>query len=297
MIYFKLLLLSFAAGLVSAQLTCTTDGPKAVFYQVTATEKQLITNGSTLNSDPDSTTYFVIHGWNEDSTHAEYLRIAQDLIEETQGNAILVDYKQLAARFYGTCAWSIVQQVGDVITAFIANETTAGTMHPSRIHIIGHSLGGQVSGYVGREVKAKTNLTIKRISALDPAGPLFSLVVVPIPYVSLSASDADVVDVLHTSILFGTVERIGTVDFYARGILGLPTLHIACYFNTNIFCNHWLSKTLFRESITSCAIVGSNILNSRDKVVYGFHMPLNATGTYEFSMNTKEPYGKGVKEC
>lgn len=43
------------------------------------------------------------------------------------------------------------------------------------MHIVGHSLGGQMAGMIGRKIKEKSNNTIKlrRISALDPAFPPF----------------------------------------------------------------------------------------------------------------------------
>jgi pimeloyl-ACP methyl ester carboxylesterase len=45
----------------------------------------------------------------------------------------------------------------------------------NRLHIVGHSLGGQMSGMIGRKIKEKSNNTIKlkRITALDPAFPPF----------------------------------------------------------------------------------------------------------------------------
>lgn len=45
----------------------------------------------------------------------------------------------------------------------------------NKLHIVGHSLGGQMAGMIGRKIKEKSNNTIKlrRISALDPAFPPF----------------------------------------------------------------------------------------------------------------------------
>lgn len=45
----------------------------------------------------------------------------------------------------------------------------------NKLHIVGHSLGGQMAGNLGRKIKEKSNNTIKlrRITSLDPAFPPF----------------------------------------------------------------------------------------------------------------------------
>lgn len=65
--------------------------------------------------------------------------------------------------------------------------------------VIGHSLGGQMAGYIGRWIIALSRRTmkLKRITALDPAKPMFyhirNILVLPIP---LGFFDADVRKVL-----------------------------------------------------------------------------------------------------
>ena len=40
-------------------------------------------------------------------------------------------------------------------------------------HCVGHSLGSHTCGFAGKNMRAKLGLRMSRISALDPAGPLF----------------------------------------------------------------------------------------------------------------------------
>lgn len=82
-------------------------------------------------------------------------------------------------------------------------------------HVIGHSLGGQIAGFVGKRVISKTSSTIGKITGLDPAGPLFfgSFRLVP--------TDAEIVEVIHTDgFVNGYYGVSGTVDLYPNG--GVP---------------------------------------------------------------------------
>jgi len=70
-------------------------------------------------------------------------------------------------------------------------------------HIIGHSLGAHIAGYAGEKLIALNRGKLGRISALDPAQPLFQDMPM---FVRLDPGDAEFVDVIHTdakSILMG----------------------------------------------------------------------------------------------
>ncbi|GBO39841.1 Lipase member I, partial [Araneus ventricosus] len=80
------------------------------------------------------------------------------------------------------------------------------------IHLIGHSLGAHMAGVAGRQIS-----NLERITALDPAGPLYYPIQV---FPALSYEDANFVDVIHTSNLttgYGYHEPIGDMDFYPNG--------------------------------------------------------------------------------
>ena len=70
-------------------------------------------------------------------------------------------------------------------------------------HIIGHSLGAHIAGYTGEKLIDLEQGKLGRITALDPAQPLFQ----DMPeFVRLDPGDAEFVDVIHTdakSILVG----------------------------------------------------------------------------------------------
>jgi hypothetical protein len=78
------------------------------------------------------------------------------------------------------------------------------------LYCIGHSLGSHVCGLTGKLMKAD-GMKFSRISALDPAGPCFDAYP---PENRLHMTDADYVDVIHTSKTFGLRKPIGHSDFY-----------------------------------------------------------------------------------
>uniref|UniRef100_A0A2M4AG01 Putative lipase n=1 Tax=Anopheles triannulatus TaxID=58253 RepID=A0A2M4AG01_9DIPT len=97
-------------------------------------------------------------------------------------------------------------------------------LRPSRVHLIGFSLGSHVAGFAGSEfsnVSGTGNAdSLWRITGLDPAGPLFEA---QPPEVRLDAGDAQFVDVIHSNgenlILggLGSWQPMGTVDYYPNG--------------------------------------------------------------------------------
>lgn len=117
---------------------------------------------------------------------------------------------------------------------------------------MGHSLGGQLSGYVGRAIQDKTNKEkkLKRISALDPAFPPFYPA---IGVTALSEKVAEFVDVIHTDAwLYGAPFRTGTVDFWPNSG---KTLQPGCPkrnykpLTDNDLCSHRRSWRFWAESV------------------------------------------------
>ena len=73
-------------------------------------------------------------------------------------------------------------------------EAGAGTT--GRVHLIGHSLGAHVVGFLGKAVQELGLPKLARITGLDPAQPAFDLAG---PAGRLDKGDAEFVDVVHTN--------------------------------------------------------------------------------------------------
>ena len=86
----------------------------------------------------------------------------------------------------------------------MAREFIHYEMDINKTHLIGHSLGAHMAGYIAKEIQSSGNGTMYRITGLDPAGPGFDF---PeswyekydnLTETHLWHTDATFVDVIHT---------------------------------------------------------------------------------------------------
>lgn len=192
----------------------------------------------------------IVHGWHE-SGDSEWVLEAKDLLLNIEDcNVVVVDWRG------GSQSSNYIRSAGN--TALVGREGSLllqqllsvyqRTLSPDDVHVIGHSLGGQVSGFLGRHFFNQTGVLLGRITALDAAAPLFEDT-----DVFLSRRDAQFVDAIHTSAggkvikgEFGVLKPFGHVDFYPNGGQkqpGCPALEL--------YCDHKLSKDFFLESLRS----------------------------------------------
>lgn len=132
------------------------------------------------------------------------------------------------------------------------------------IHVIGHSLGAHVAGFLAKRVHNMGLGKLKRVTGLDPAEPFFDLAG---PDDRIDKSDAEFVDIIHTNsgMLWNgclSMKRpIGHMDFYPAGGQHQPGCVEACIgaicMNITIEdlikggCSHERANSYFKESIVA----------------------------------------------
>nr|XP_025039369.1 pancreatic lipase-related protein 2 [Pelodiscus sinensis] len=164
-------------------------------------------------------TRFIVHGFRSTGKYGWVAEMCLLLVEVEDVNCIAVDWKDGAKGTYISSVNNL-RVVGAEIAYFIKTLKTMFRYSPSQIHIIGHSLGAHAAGEAGRRIRG-----IKRITGLDPAGPLFEGTP---PKVRLDPSDARFVDVIHSNaahlpvVGFGMVNTTGHLDFYPNGGTIMP---------------------------------------------------------------------------
>ncbi|XP_050356272.1 pancreatic triacylglycerol lipase-like [Nymphalis io] len=143
--------------------------------------------------DPDDELIIFMHGFTDDPTMESFTHIHRSFIDNGHIGVIAVDGSSLIRSSYllsSTYVHFIGQKLGEILAA-IVNQG----QDPSKIHIIGHSLGAHISGFAGKAFYNLTGMLVGRISGLDPAGPCFSSID---PNSRLMHTDAAFVDVMHT---------------------------------------------------------------------------------------------------
>lgn len=189
-------------------------------------------------------TTFVIHGFRPTGSPPVWIsELTQLLLERHDMNLILVDWNRGAANVNYFKAKENTIKAGVNLTALVKVLQHNG-VSLSSIHIIGVSLGAHIAGFIG----ANFNSSIGRITALDPAGPLFTGTS---PEHRLDPTDAQFVDALHTDIdALGFRESLGHIDFYANGGTDQPGCPPTVFSGGAYFkCDHQRSVLLYMESI------------------------------------------------
>ncbi|KAM4727385.1 lipase member H [Anableps anableps] len=189
-------------------------------------------------------TTFIIHGYRPTGSPPIWLDdITKWLLARADINVVIVDWNYGAANLNYFKVVEHTYKVAENITAFIKMMQEHGASLSS-IHMIGVSLGAHISGFVGANLYS----LIGRITALDPAGPMFTG---KPPKERLDLTDAQFVDVLHTDIdSLGFRAPIGHVDFYANGGTDQPGCPKTLFSGGSYFkCDHQRSVFLFLNTI------------------------------------------------
>ncbi|XP_045160658.2 inactive pancreatic lipase-related protein 1-like [Mercenaria mercenaria] len=167
------------------------------------------------NFDATRPTKVLIHGFMSSKDESPIIaNLSVAFIKQGDFNVIGVDWSKGAKKFYPK-AVANTRLVGAVVAQLLTTLKDKFQMKLENLHVLGHSLGAHVAGYVGTRIPG-----ISRITGLDPAGPLFTKTD---PVVHLDPNDALFVDVIHSDGApledagFGTLAQLGHMDFYPNG--------------------------------------------------------------------------------
>ncbi|XP_043801526.1 lipase member H-like [Apis laboriosa] len=230
---------------------------------------------------------FYITGYWCDINSDDVKLITNAYLNNTQDNILALDYRDITYQAYiiSTMAINILGE----LMANALNSIVDKGVNPEKIHIIGHSLGAHLAAKISRKTKFK----IPRITALDPAGPLFYIL-----NAHLTNSDAKFVDVIHTDIgILGLAKKVGHVDFYVNyGVRPQP----GCT-STNLIlflidiCSHNRSVEFYAESIRDNNAFIGKCRNQCNNVFtpMGYATSSNVKGNYDVFTNAYSPYGRG----
>ncbi|KAF7993920.1 hypothetical protein HCN44_011189 [Aphidius gifuensis] len=218
-----------------------------------------------------------IHGFREHPSNESIRTVVGAHLERGTDNIFLLDWSKLAFDPYLT----VITRLKEIakIFAYTFDTLVDLGLDLDNFHLVGHSLGAQISGFFGRF----SNYTIPRITGLDPAFPGFY----HFGAEHIDADSATFVDILHTDGgFYGALENTGTADFYD-------------------LCNHWMSWRYYAESVKNnfafiAVKCSSHIMYTMGKcrknhqVFFGYGTPRNSRGSYYFKTSAKSPYGNKI---
>ncbi|KAG6461123.1 hypothetical protein O3G_MSEX012436 [Manduca sexta] len=214
-------------------------------------------------------------------------------------NVITVDWSSTADSIFYNWVANQTITIGAQIAIFLEELKKLYNVSGDQIHLIGHSLGAHVMGIAAHQ----SNLTIGRITGLDPARPLFE-------YPSrdntekLDSTDAKFVDIIHTcGGVLGIESAVGTADFYPNS--GIPP-QPGCDSIQKIFeaCSHGRSQIYFIESIKNikafpafkCGRWLDFLSNDCDQLSFmGEGVNTNVNGKFYLKTNPTEPFGRSLE--
>ncbi|XP_026810205.1 inactive pancreatic lipase-related protein 1-like [Rhopalosiphum maidis] len=193
---------------------------KHVFYWLYTRDN---TDGQLLNRSEqhmiESTTYnennpikVIIHGWlgttQEKDGVCSYN--VKSYFKVGEYNVICVDWKQYSTDITYAVAKARVKYIARDIAHVLTKITYNMTIAYDKVHVIGHSMGAHIAGFVGKNLPA-----LPRITGLDPAKPMYEK---SSSEDRLDETDAIFVDVIHTNAgQNGLDKSIGDIDFYPNG--------------------------------------------------------------------------------
>ncbi|CAG7729816.1 unnamed protein product [Allacma fusca] len=192
---------------------------------------------------PNETWYFGVHGW---TGSYKFTPLVPELVTEIHNhgpaNVILVDWEDGASNLYYPTAVQSAKLVGSKVADVINNLVKAGIAQPNKVHLIGFSLGGHVVGFIGKSLYSKYNWKPKKITSIDPAGPMYD----DNPSDDrLDSKDGEYVEVFHTcGDQLGFWKPVGHVDIYVnRGLSSQPPCGLLD--DVGGSCSHQFGKTVY----------------------------------------------------
>ncbi|XP_067002045.2 inactive pancreatic lipase-related protein 1 isoform X2 [Anabrus simplex] len=243
-------------------------------------------------------TIFLIHGFTGSGDTTSVSLIKDALLYTEDINVISVHWEDLAkGPDYQMAANNTIiaaQHLARTIERLVREEGVP----LSSLHVIGFSLGAHVAGIAGSLL---TIGKLPRLTALDPAGPMFHK---KTEEWRLDPSDAEFVLVLHTSGGFVSFdEPLGHADFYPNGG---KSPQPACEEQVvKLVCSHLIAPLYFAESIykpkafaamrcASWTEYIEGLCQECEPTFFGPHTPSSARGMYFLRTGSQEPYGLGT---
>ncbi|KAK9884951.1 hypothetical protein WA026_009187 [Henosepilachna vigintioctopunctata] len=202
--------------------------------------------------EEDSEIILLIFAWTEDTTTPWIKNIteAYHRRNDRKYQIIYVDWSYEGSTFYYHEV-KIIDAIGyfsgDWLIRFMEKEK----VDINRIHVLTHSLGCHLAGFMAKYIKKQLNRILHRITCLDAAAPGY---LESSTQKKLYRGDAKIIVAIHTDIdNYGLAEAYGDIDFYPNGGLYHQP---GCNDSFLESCSHCKSHDYWVEAIFSNKFYG-----------------------------------------
>ena len=137
-----------------------------------------LNNTKALLADPsfdnNRRTMLYGYGYTEKYVSMSTQTVVKSYIDRGDHNIMVVEWSNYSDGNYIAKAILNAYKVGEIVGKTLLAMRDEG-FNVDSFHLVGHSLGGHLIGFIGRNYFESSNRTlkIKRVTSLDPAGPLF----------------------------------------------------------------------------------------------------------------------------
>ncbi|XP_069679545.1 inactive pancreatic lipase-related protein 1-like [Periplaneta americana] len=166
--------------------------------------------------DGNKKTIIYAHEWLGSGNDTSVTMMKNLLLESMDINVVMVDYGYSSHATYFQ-AVSNARIIGAQIARFCKYLIEQQGSSPSRLHLIGTSLGAQTMAYAAKRIPF-----LARLTALEPAQPLFEGLSKEVRVDKDDAMFVDVVNTYGAVFNWGINSAVGHVDFFFNGGLNQP---------------------------------------------------------------------------
>ena len=160
---------------------------------------------------------FIVHGfaerWDMDWRWDWVGTMIKEMSESPDASKlciIAVDWAELSRGGLVANYWKAIENM-QVAADIMVKYFRVNRINEKNMHCIGFSLGAHMCAIFYKTYFAQLKVKPERITGLDPAGPFYKSK----PFnEKLHHTDANFVDIIHTSEHFGLPEKNGHMDFY-----------------------------------------------------------------------------------
>ncbi|XP_062141977.1 phospholipase A1 [Drosophila sulfurigaster albostrigata] len=209
-------------------------------------------------------------------------------------NIVVCDWSKISSNvnYFGVA--DMVEDLGFLLAEFVRHLHMRAGLNYDDVYLIGHSLGAQIAGSAGKQIKP---YRFNTIYALDPAGPAFRD---QSDEYRVDASDAHYVESIQTSTGLGFEQPVGHASFYPN----FGKDQKKCYMYG---CSHKRAHDYFAESINStkgfwgirCERMSRKnwvLLDNDGEFRMGGEPSNPKNGTFYVKTYDKPPYAMGKRE-